>query len=207
MIYVTNPRITPIWINCLLYIWFQATLLLGGAVLLSAIGIIGTTDFEKLKSNKKKKCESDSKLKNFGKRLEKIENNLEGCCDVSGENKKYLQFLCIFVSKFVISPIEICIKNFFSLIHDTWIYLIFQANQLGGNEIEFVDCEMTFDQTGGTQDLCSAVNQIIRRLNAIKSPTFCHGFGSGSISFGSKSVIGKRVKASQNIIYQIQRRH
>ena len=93
------------------------------------------------------------------------------------------------------------------MIHDTWIYLIFQANQLGGNEIEFVDCEMTFDQTGGTQDLCSAVNQIIRRLNAIKSPTFCHGFGSGSISFGSKSVIGKRVKASQNIIYQIQRRH
>ena len=79
-------------------------MLLGGAVLLSAVGIIGTTDFEKLKSDKKKKCKFDAKLKNlekrFEKRLEKIENKLEDCCDVSEGNKKYLELLCIFVSTF-----------------------------------------------------------------------------------------------------------
>ena len=90
-------------------------MLLGGAVLLSAVGIIGTTDFEKLKSDKKKKSEFDTKLKKIEKKLEKrlkkIEDNLEDCCNISEGNKKYLELFCIFVSTFSISPIEIFINN------------------------------------------------------------------------------------------------
>ena len=85
-------------------------MLLGGAVLLSAVGIIGTTDFEKLKSDKKKKCKFDAKLKNLEKRLEKNENNIKDCCDLSEGNKKYLRLFCIFVSTFSILPIEISIN-------------------------------------------------------------------------------------------------
>ena len=78
-------------------------MLLGGAVFLSAVGIIGTTDFEKLKTLKKKKLGANSKLKELEKRLDKLEDNIEDCCDISHNNKKLLQLLCIFVSKFICS--------------------------------------------------------------------------------------------------------
>ena len=55
-----------------------------------------------------------------------------------------------------------------------------------------------------TGDLCNAVNQIIRRINSIESPTFCHGFGFGSGSFGSIANVGARVSAVVELSHRIQ---
>ena len=76
-------------------------------------------------------------------------------------------------------------------------------NQLAGNNFSLVDCNTVFDT-----DTCNAVNQIIRRLNAIQSPSFCYGFGSGSGSFSSSANIGARFSTSLRIIpITIQRAH
>ena len=58
------------------------------------------------------------------------------------------------------------------------------------------------DETTG--DLCNAVNQIIRRLNSIDSPTFCHGFGFGSGSFGSIANVGARVATVVELSHRIR---
>ena len=56
---------------------------------------------------------------------------------------------------------------------------------------------------GTTGDLCSAVNQLIQRINSIESPTFCHGFGFGSGSFGSIANVGARVSAVVELSHRI----
>ena len=58
------------------------------------------------------------------------------------------------------------------------------------------------DETTG--DLCNAVNQLIRRLNSIDSPTFCHGFGFGSGSFGSIANVGARVATVVELSHRIR---
>ena len=78
---------------------FQGTLLLGGAVLLSAIGIIGSTDFEKLEREK----DDVSCCHKLDESIKMLKKDLEDCCDETKALREAIMKICVFVSSYVFS--------------------------------------------------------------------------------------------------------